>query len=28
MRNGPTKIILINAGKYEYGEVDLNGAAK
>jgi len=26
MRNGPTKIILINAGKYEYGEVDLNGA--
>ena len=26
MRNGPTKIILINAGKYEYAEVELNGA--
>ena len=26
MRNGPTKIILINAGKYEYAEVGLDGA--
>lgn len=26
MRNGPTKIILINAGKYEYAEVSLDGA--
>jgi energy-coupling factor transporter ATP-binding protein EcfA2 len=26
MRNGPTKIILINAGKYEYAEVELDGA--
>ena len=26
MRNGPTKIVLINAGKYEYAEVSLDGA--
>jgi len=26
MRNGPTKIILINSGKYEYAEVELDGA--
>ena len=26
MRNGPTKIILINSGKYEYAEVALDGA--
>ena len=26
MRNGPTKIVLINAGKYEYAEVLLDGA--
>jgi len=26
MRNGPKKIILINAGKYEYAEVLLDGA--
>lgn len=26
MRNGPKKIILINAGKYEYAEVGLDGA--
>lgn len=26
MRNGPTKIILINAGKYDYAEVELQGA--
>lgn len=26
MRNGPTKIILINAGKYDYAEVLLDGA--
>jgi energy-coupling factor transporter ATP-binding protein EcfA2 len=26
MRNGPIKIILINAGKYEYAEVSLDGA--
>ena len=28
MRNGPTKIILINAGKYEYAEVSLDGAVQ
>lgn len=28
MRNGPTKIILINAGKYEYAEVGLDGAVQ
>ncbi len=26
MRNGPAKIILINAGKYDYAEVSLDGA--
>jgi energy-coupling factor transporter ATP-binding protein EcfA2 len=26
MRNGPKKVILINAGKYEYAEVSLDGA--
>lgn len=26
MRNGPKKLILINAGKYEYAEVTLDGA--
>jgi hypothetical protein len=26
MRNGPTKVVLINAGKYEYAEVSLDGA--
>lgn len=26
MRNGPTKIILINAGKYDEAEVSLDGA--
>ena len=25
MRNGPIKIILIQAGKYDYAEVDLDG---
>ncbi|MGH7990783.1 MAG: hypothetical protein ACREDS_11425, partial [Limisphaerales bacterium] len=26
MRNGPKKVVLINAGKYEYAEVSLDGA--
>ena len=26
MRNGPNKVILINAGKYEYAEVSLDVA--
>ena len=28
MRNGPVKIVLIQAGKYDYAEVDLDGAVQ
>lgn len=28
MRNGPVKIVLIQAGKYEYAEVELTAHCK